>query len=52
MCCDYLLISLGGHGQVEPVENIVDLLALHLGLDPVGEEPIAGLKNKTPSATA
>lgn len=52
MCCDYLLISLGGHGQVEPVENIVNLLALHLGLNTCGEEPIARLKSKTPSATA
>lgn len=44
----YLLISLGGHGQVEPVENVVDLLALHLGLDAIGEEPVAGLTNKEP----
>lgn len=47
----YLLISLGGHGQVEPVENIVDLLALHLGLDTTGEEPVAGLTNTGPWAT-
>lgn len=29
----YLLVPLGGHGQVEPVQNVVHLLALHLGLD-------------------
>lgn len=43
--CFYLLVSLGGHGQVEPVENIVDLLALHLGLDASRQEPVAGLEN-------
>lgn len=41
----YLLVSLGGHGQVQPVENIVDLLALHLGVNTVGEEPVAGLRD-------
>lgn len=44
----YLLVPFGGHGQVESVENIVHLLALHLGLDTGGEEAIAGLRN-TPS---
>lgn len=47
----YLLVSLGGHGQVEPVENVVDLLALHLGLDTVGEEVVAGLANTASWAT-
>lgn len=42
----HLLISLGRHGQVEPVENIMDLLALHLGLDAVGEETVAGLQTR------
>ena len=42
----YLLVSLGGHGQVEPVENVMDLLALHLWVDTVGEEPVAGLRHK------
>lgn len=31
---------------MEPVEDIVDLLALHLGIDPVGEESVAGLENE------
>lgn len=30
---------------MEPVENIVDLLALHLGLDASRQEPVAGLEN-------
>ena len=28
---------------MEPVQDVVDLLALHLGVDTVGEEPVAGL---------
>lgn len=45
---NHLLVSLGGHGQVEPVENIVDLLALHLGVDTMGQEPVTGLRNTGP----
>lgn len=41
-----LLIPLGGHGQVQPVENIVDLLALHLGVDAMSEELVARLKER------
>lgn len=46
--CIYLFISLGGHGQMEPVENIMDFLALHLGLDAIGKEPVTGLTNTRP----
>lgn len=41
----YLLIPFGGHGQVESVENVVDLLAFHLCLNASGEEAVTGLTN-------
>lgn len=40
----YPLVPLGRHGQVEPVQDVVHLLALHLGLDTSGQEPVAGLE--------
>lgn len=41
----YLLVPFCGHGQVQSVENIMDLLTLHLCLDAAGEEAITGLPN-------
>lgn len=40
----YLLVPLCGHGQVQPVEDIMDLLALHLGVDTVSEELVTSLR--------
>lgn len=45
----YLLVPLGWHGQVEPVQDIMHLLALHFGLDASGQEAVAGLEEAAPS---
>lgn len=45
----YLLVPLGGHGQVEPVQDVVHLLALHFGLDASRQEAVAGLERAVPS---
>lgn len=39
-----LLVPFRGHGEVEAVEDVVDLLALHLRLHAGGEEAVAGLR--------
>lgn len=47
----YLLVPLGGHGQVKPVQDVVHLLALHLGLDASRQEAVAGLERAAPSTS-
>lgn len=42
-CETYFLVPFRGHGQVEAVQNVMDLLALHLCLDASGKEAITGL---------
>lgn len=39
----HLVISFVGHGQVQSVQDIMDLLPLHFGVNTMSEESVTGL---------